>query len=222
VLAGLLSVMLGFAALLWWRPGVLTGSTDLLKDGSVLSFTTLVSTAVQVGVLALAARLAGWPVRDYLGLVRPRGRDLLIGLGCLALFLPAFDALTYLLGKDIVTPFQVDTYRSARESGDLPLLWLTLVAIAPAGEEIVFRGFLFRGWVRPGRAAPIGIVAISALFAIIHVQYDWFGIAQVLCVGLLLGWMRWRSGSTLLTMLMHAITNLVATLETAAAVAATP
>jgi membrane protease YdiL (CAAX protease family) len=33
-------------------------------------------------------------------------------------------------------------------------------------------------------------------------------------MGLLLGWVRWRSGSAALTLLMHAIANLWAMLET--------
>jgi len=34
----------------------------------------------------------------------------------------------------------------------------------------------------------------AGLWAAIHLQYDWFGIAQVFCLGLLFGWVRWRSG----------------------------
>ena len=46
----------------------------------------------------------------------------------------------------------------------------------------------------------LGILVISLLFTVIHMQYDWFGLFQVFLIGLLLGWIRWRSGSTLLTM----------------------
>jgi uncharacterized protein len=92
-------------------------------------------------------------------------------------------------------------------------LWLTFVIAAPVAEEIMFRGFLFRGWVRSERSAIPGILIISALFAAIHVQYDWFGMLQVFFIGLLLAIARWRSGSTLLTILMHVIANLWATIE---------
>ena len=47
-----------------------------------------------------------------------------------------------------------------------------------------------------------------------HVQYDWFVIAQVFGFGLLLGWMRWVSGSTLLTMLLHGFINFEGMIET--------
>jgi membrane protease YdiL (CAAX protease family) len=214
ILAFVLSAIAGFAVVLIWRPDAITGGTDMLKDGTLISITTIASAVVQVGTLALAARLAGWPAGEYLGLVRPATRPALIAIAILIVFLPGYDGLTYLLGRDIVTPFQVDTYRSARDGGTLPLLWLAFVIAAPTAEEIIFRGFLFRGWVTSERSAIPGILVITALFAVIHVQYDWFGILQVFVIGLLLGWARWRSGSTLLTILMHMLINLGATVET--------
>jgi membrane protease YdiL (CAAX protease family) len=78
----------------------------------------------------------------------------------------------------------------------------------------LFRGFLFRGWARSPRSVWPAIVAISLLWALMHVQYDWTGIAQIFVVGLFLGWMRWWSASTLLTFLLHALFNLEATMET--------
>ena len=47
-------------------------------------------------------------------------------------------------------------------------------------------------------------------------QYDWFGIRQVFLTGLVLGWLRWLSGSTALTILLHMLVNLEATIETVA------
>jgi CAAX protease family protein len=213
LLAAIVSVIVGLGALLWWRPDVLLDPTGLMQDGSLLSFTTLVSDLVMVAIVALAARIRGWRPHVYLGLVLPTGRQTLIALVTLAVFLLASDGLSYLLGGDVVTPFQTDTYRSASRDGTLVLFWLTLVIVAPASEEILFRGFLFRGWVRSNRSAWLGILIITALFAIIHVQYDWIGIAQVFAIGLLLAWFRWRSGSTLLTAVMHTIVNFAATVE---------
>jgi membrane protease YdiL (CAAX protease family) len=214
ILAFVLSAVAGLVVLLIWRPdAIMSGGTDMLKDGPLISITTIASAVVQVGMLALAARLAHWPAGEYLGLVRPATRPALIAIAVLIVFLLGYDGLTYLLGRDIVTPFQVDTYRTARDSGSLPLLWLTFVIVAPIAEEIMFRGFLFRGWVRSERSAIPAILVISLLFAAIHVQYDWFGMLQVFFIGLLLAIGRWRSGSTLLTILMHLLANLWATIE---------
>jgi membrane protease YdiL (CAAX protease family) len=210
-----LSPLIGIAMLFVFRPEAISvGGVDLLvKDGAAIAISNIPANVVQVAILALAARRPGWSVAEYLGLVRPATRDTVTALLILVPFLLGYDALTYLLGRDIVPPFQVDTYRSARDAGMLPLFWFALVIAAPIAEEIVFRGFLFRGWVRSERAALPGIVLISLLFAVIHMQYDWFGILQVFFIGLLLGFTRWRSGSTLLTILMHVLANLWATIE---------
>jgi uncharacterized protein len=211
-----LSPVVGIAALFVFRPDAISaGNVEmLLKDGAAVSISNIPANVVQVAVVALAARRPGWSVADYLGLVRPATRDAVMAFLILVPFLLGYDALTYLLGREIVPPFQVDTYRSARAAGLLPLFWFALVIAAPIAEEIVFRGFLFRGWVRSERAVLPGIVLISVLFAAIHTQYDWFGVLQVFFMGLLFGFVRWRSGSTLLTILMHLLANLWATAET--------
>jgi CAAX protease family protein len=104
----------------------------------------------------------------------------------------------------------------------LPLLWFTVIIVAPFDEEVTFRGFLYRGWVRTERGVVPGILVISALWAVIHIQYDWFGILQVFLLGLFFGWARWWSGSASLTFLLHAGTNLWAMVETAVGLQASP
>ena len=59
---------------------------------------------------------------------------------------------------------------------------------------------------------------ISLLWAMLHIQYDWTGVLQIFVIGLFLGWMRWRSGSLVVTFLLHALFNLEGTLETLAVV----
>jgi membrane protease YdiL (CAAX protease family) len=213
VVALLVSVVASMAVLVVWDPEALTDTTDMLKNGPLISITGVISAVAEITVLALAARLAGWHETDYLGLVMPTRRAVLIAFGYLIPFLLAYDALTWLIGKDIVSPFQVDTYRSAKAQGGILLLWLAFVIAAPLSEEIVFRGFLFRGWIKSPRLVWPGILVISALFASLHIQYDLFGIVQVFGIGVVLGWTRWWSGSTLLTILMHATINLWATIQ---------
>ena len=91
---------------------------------------------------------------------------------------------------------------------------LTLVVVAPIGEETLFRGFLFRGWHRSPRDAWVAIIAIALLWAITHVQYNPYFMAQVFVIGLVLGWFRWKSGSTILTMLLHGLVNFEGMVET--------
>jgi len=46
------------------------------------------------------------------------------------------------------------------------------------------------------------------------VQYDLYVIAQVFVYGLVLGWFRWVTRSTILAMLLHGLINFEGMLET--------
>ena len=46
-----------------------------------------------------------------------------------------------------------------------------------------------------------------------HLQYEPFYLMQALALGILFGWMRWRSGSTPLPMLLHGIVNLTSVIQ---------
>jgi membrane protease YdiL (CAAX protease family) len=126
----------------------------------------------------------------------------------------AFNGLLYLSGRDIVPSFQIEAYQSAQNAGWLFWLIVALVLVAPFGEEVMFRGFLFRGLMRPGFEWS-AIAAIALGWALLHIQYDWLGMVQIFILGLLLGWFRWASGSTTLTTVMHVLVNCEAMIETA-------
>ncbi len=179
-------------------------------DGLIVGLATLVAAPVAVGGFALAARLRGWRAADYLALEKPTRRSTVIGAVCLVLALPLFDALTWLSGRDVVHPFIVETYTAAREAGVLWLLVVAFVIAAPVTEEIAFRGFVYRGWAASW-LGPFGtIVCASALWSALHTQYEPFFLVQIFALGLLLGWLRWRSGSVLLTIALHAVVNAAA------------
>jgi membrane protease YdiL (CAAX protease family) len=211
---GLLAFALGAAlvggAVFWLNWGQLESLPDTQQD-PWLPLQLIIANLFQVAVLAWAARLAGWPIGKYFGLVRPRGRDLLFGFAALAVVLGALEILTHVVGRSSVTPFQMEAYRAARATGLVPLMWLAFVVVAPLGEEILFRGFLFRGWAASPLGAAGTILATSLIFSAAHPQYDWFGVMQTFCIGALFGWLRWRSGSNLVTIVLHMLVNFVAT-----------
>lgn len=183
-------------------------------DGTLLAVGAMVSIPVEVAVLAAAARLRRWPVADYLALNVPRRGEIVMAVICVIALGVAFNLLLYVTGHDIVTPFQIEAYRTAQDAGWLPWLLVAIVVFAPVGEEIAFRGFLHRGWAVAGRERA-AIPAIAFLWALLHIQYDWLGMGQIFLIGLILGWFRWASGSTTLTILMHGLINLEAMIETA-------
>jgi membrane protease YdiL (CAAX protease family) len=215
VLAFIVGQFLALAVLVWWRINDLDSILSTPFDGKSVTLFIVISNPLMIAVLAGAVRLARAQQAAYLALVLPRARDVGIGVVCLIGLVIISDLALYLSGRDLVTPFQTQSYASAAAEGWLPALLAAAILIAPAGEEIMFRGFIFRGWARSDRALWPAIVVISLLWAALHIQYDWTGVLQIFVIGLFLGWMRWRSGSTLLTFFLHALFNVEGTLETA-------
>ena len=99
--------------------------------------------------------------------------------------------------------------------GFLPLFWLAIVVLAPIFEEVFFRGFMFAGLERSQLGGPGAIVVTLLAWAVIHVQYDLYGIATIFVLGLLLGAARLRARSVLLTIGLRATMNLIASLQLA-------
>lgn len=197
-----------------WVSGKMPLAAEGRYDGILVALVTLITNPVQIVLLGAVAH---WRTRrnpvEYLAITPFTRRDFLIGVGAVVAFIAAVDVASYLAGLDIVSSFQTDSYSTARGEGWLLPLVLAVVVVGPAGEEILFRGFLFRGWVGPGWHGLIGVVVISLIWAGMHLQYDFLGIGQVFVTGLLLGWIRWRSGSTFLTFVLHMLVNLEGTLE---------
>jgi hypothetical protein len=48
-----------------------------------------------------------------------------------------------------------------------------------------------------------------------HVQYETFYVVQIFVLGCVFGWLRWSSGSTLLTIMLHAAVNTAALVQVA-------
>ncbi len=214
VLAFLAGQFLGFGLLLWLHAGTWNTVLQTPFDGILVTLFIFISNPVTIGVLAFAVWLRRAPQTEYFALHWPQARDVTLGVLCLIGLIALSDGALYLSGRDLVTTFQLQSYTTAAAEGWLPAMLVGAIVIAPAGEEIMFRGFLFRGWARSERFAWPAIIAISVVWASLHVQYDWTGVLQIFVIGLFLGWMRLRSGSTLLTFLLHALFNLEGTMET--------
>lgn len=84
------------------------------------------------------------------------------------------------------------------------------VVIAPFCEEIFFRGFVFAGLLRD--LSPFWAVIVSAaLFAVAHADPGSF--VPLFAIGLCLGLLRWRTGSTWAGISLHMLNNLLASVD---------
>ena len=211
----LITQMLG--VIIYWRwlrlihPGQPVNILDLATDGGALGFSLTLSTPFVLGFLAFVIRLSRVPVAEYLALKLPHWREVRLGLLALAAVLVITGVLAAVSGQE--TPdFMTKTFESARAAGMLPLLLLAFVVLGPVQEEMLFRGFLFRGL-----ASSLGVwpaIALTAItWALMHAQYQWFFVGEIFALGIALGWLRARSGSTILTFGLHATVNGLALLE---------
>ena len=97
-----------------------------------------------------------------------------------------------------------------RLDGQPATAWAVAIArgclIVPVFEEVFFRGLML-GWLRKHLADRGAITVSAALFAVMH-GYP-IVLPYVFVSGLFTGWVRMRTGSTLNTILMHVLNNVV-------------
>jgi membrane protease YdiL (CAAX protease family) len=84
---------------------------------------------------------------------------------------------------------------------------LSTVLVAPVCEEVAFRGLLFTALHKRGLADRAVVVISAAVFAAYHLEPTRFLLLFVL--GLALGEVRLRTGSTSAAMITHALVNLL-------------
>ena len=177
------------------------------SHGLVVALAAIAVVPAEFGVIWLAVRLARMRLADYLAIARPRWKDVLVGLAVVLVLLPISDLSAWLLDKPLTPPFVIAAYTTARDTGILPLFALALIVAAPLAEETLFRGFMYRG-LAASRVGTIGAILIPTLvWTLMHQQYDAFYLSYVFVLGLIFGWLRWRSGTIVTPMIIHAVIN---------------
>jgi uncharacterized protein len=117
-----------------------------------------------------------------------------------------------ILYSDIITAFhlnlqtndQVILARSKQAPITTYATLLAAVFVAPFCEEVFFRGFVFPG-LRRKMPVALAIVTSSFLFAVAHADIGSFAV--LLVIGLMLAFVRWRTGSIWPGMLLHMLNN---------------
>ena len=79
--------------------------------------------------------------------------------------------------------------------------------LAPLAEELVFRGMLY-GWLAGRWSNLVAFILSSLAFAAAHAEP--LHILLVLPLGFWFGWLRWRTGSLVPTIVAHVINNTIA------------
>ena len=122
VIALLGSQAIALLALTWWYGVGITHMPDFSGDGVAVSVIICVSIPLQLVLLYLVAQRPGGSAADYLGLRLPRRAEIGFGVAATVALIIIGNAVSWLLGRTIVTQFQLDIYRTAAAAGALPLL----------------------------------------------------------------------------------------------------
>lgn len=142
-------------------------------------------------------RALGWklpPIRQALGSLLA-GPMLAVGLGVIG---------TLLRTPQLQLPFQ----QLLEGAGIIVLFAMLVVVIGPVCEELAFRGF-FLPKLAQSFGPVAGILVTGLLFGLLHgLEYpDWRYVLLISLAGILFGWTRYRTGSTITSALMHGAFN---------------
>ena len=169
------------------------------------SSVVLIATTTFVGVLTIAIfLLAGMAVVSPNWLrTRPWG----------VLFWSVIAALGVIIPSAWLQELMPDLPNLVEQEFDMILQnrwgYVAVGLLAPLSEELVVRGAILKSLLQSPKLSAWGAIAISAvIFAIIH-----FNPAQMphaFLIGLLLGWMYYRTGSILPGVALHWVNNSVA------------
>jgi hypothetical protein len=186
----------------------------VVSHGVTISLSVITGLPAVAAALWIAIRIKGARFADYLALRAFSWTNLAIGVVALFILVMGWDALSRATGREVEPGFMGDVLKTAREDNALGLLVFAFCVAAPVTEEFFARGFLYRGWSESFLKVPGAIILSSLVWTGLHLQYNWYFLGEVFSIGLLLGYLRYRSNSTWLTIILHGLNNLAAVVQT--------
>ena len=184
----------------------------------VSSVAIVVQFGIMLGVLLLITK--GLPRRELFALHRPASWKRALGLAAVCLGLIYVGSLAYTGLLSLLGDFD-----ATEEQGLVPDEWdpsraapfiaffLMVTVLAPIVEELTYRGLGFSLFAPYG--VVLAIVATGALFGVTHGLL--IGLPVLTFFGIVIAWLRAKTGSVYPGILLHAVFNGVALLVSVAA-----
>ncbi len=184
------------------------------SEPQALALSVIMGLPATLVAVWLAIRIKKASFVDYLALHWPSWKQILFGAVGLILLVVAWEAMSRSLGREATPGFMTDLLKSGRDKGAALLLLFAFSVAAPMSEEVLARGFLYRGWSESFLRVPGAIILSSLVWTVVHLQYDMYFLAEVFTIGVWFGYMRYRSNSLWLTIVLHALNNMTAVVLT--------
>ena len=191
----------------------LRGLMGLVKeDAFLLAITAIGSTLFVVPfVLGIAKLQKRWTLRDFFDFNPVSFKTLKFWFFIAVVLLFVQDYLLPIFAKQEIPDFMMNiTYPSEFSK------WLLVFGVAfmsPILEELIFRGYLLKGFAHSFIGVYGAIVLTSAIWAVIHFQYEVVYLVMIFVIGLVLGYARFKANSIYVPIMMHIFFNFVAAIE---------
>ncbi len=211
---GQIAVVLIFVLLRGEPIGLGEAIRAVAGSGLALSLSVIAGLPATLVALWFAIRWTSTPFADYLALRWPSWKDAVIGAVGLVVLVMGWELLSRVTGHEGSPDFMVDVLKSAQSDGALWLLILAFSVAAPISEELLARGLLYYGWSETFLKVPGAICLSSLAWTALHLQYyQWFLFGEVFSLGLWFGYLRYRSQSIWLTIVLHGLNNFAAVVQ---------
>lgn len=176
-------------------------------NGTTLAVSVVFNTILLLGLCWLIVNAKGGDVAGFLSLRLPALRWVGVFVSALVAFVLISEAVSVWLGVDALE-FMRPLYDSAEPKW---LLILAVTVLAPVYEEVLFRGVMWslvaQQFAKPIHAFWAASLVSSVLFAVVHLQYDAYGMVTIFVLALLFSLARVMSASLWLPILLHVFNN---------------
>tara|TARA_Y100000741_G_scaffold96970_1_gene72044 strand:+ start:166 stop:957 length:792 start_codon:yes stop_codon:yes gene_type:complete len=183
-----------------------------ILDGTTPSLSTYISMFVGQSFLIVPVLIylnkKGAPIFESLRLKiiskKTAIATLILSLGAMVIS----DEINILVDKIIPAPesfLQLEAMLTPENPLSMIILIITIVILAPVGEELLFRGFLQKFLENQWGDVTKAILISSLFFAAIHFNPYW--LIQIYFLGVLLGYIAWKTSSVIPAIIFHVFIN---------------
>ncbi len=180
-------------------------------DAFLLSVSVIGSALIVVPLVFGIAKLKkGSVLKEYFDLRAYSWKTFWIWMGILLLLLVFEGFALEAMGVEQTPNFMLNIKFPNKFS--IYLLLFSVMFMAPLIEEVVFRGFLLKGFSKTFMGAEGAVALTSLLWAVMHLQYEFAYVTVIFMIGLVFGYARIKTGSLFVPMTMHMVMNGIASL----------
>src|ERR1700692_1645969 len=140
----------------------MAAAIHVVRGALTISLSVVMGVPAVILALWIAIRPTRRPFADYLALRGTSWKMLLIGIAAMGVLVMGWALVSRALGREVQPGFMGGVLKSAQADGSVWLLVIAFCVAAPMSEELLARGFLYRGWSESFLRVP-GALLLSAL-----------------------------------------------------------